>query len=59
MQDSVVATRANELWTAQEKARLLFQEIEQRNFICPPVSESTLNTKIYALAEHLFGIKTY
>jgi Xaa-Pro aminopeptidase len=59
MQASVVETKAKELRAAQEKAHILFQEIEQRDFIRPSVSESALNAKIYALAEDLFGIKTY
>jgi len=59
MQTSLTETKAKELWAAQEKARILFQAIEQRDFIRPSVSESVLNAQIYALAEDLFGIKTY
>jgi Xaa-Pro dipeptidase len=59
MAPSVSETRVKELWAAQEKARVLFEEIEQRDFIRAAVSESALNARIYALAEELFGIKTY
>jgi Xaa-Pro dipeptidase len=52
-------TRAAELLEAQHKAEQLFHEIEARGLIRPGITESTLNTDIYVLAEEMYGISTY
>jgi len=44
---------------AEEKAKKLFQEIENRNLIQSGIFESELNTSIYKLAYELFQIETY
>ncbi len=44
---------------AEKKAALLFQTIENRQFIVEGKSEKQLNTEIYNLAFELFGIKKY
>ena len=51
--------RAAELGEAQAKAEKLFHEIEARGLIRPGISESTLNSDIYALAKEMYGIETY
>jgi Xaa-Pro dipeptidase len=51
--------RALELLEAQTHAEALFHEVEARGLIRPGVTESDLNAEIYALAQELFGIKTY
>jgi Xaa-Pro aminopeptidase len=44
---------------AEEKAQLLFEEIEKRKIIVPGISEKEINTKIYELAFEMYGIKKY
>jgi Xaa-Pro dipeptidase len=51
--------RSRELLQAQTHAAALFQEVEDRGLIRPGITESGLNAEIYALAEELYGIKTY
>jgi len=51
--------RAAELLSAQTKAEALFHEVEARGLIRPGITEKTLNTEIYALAEEMYGISTY
>ena len=52
-------TRAKELLEAQTKAEALFHEIEARGLIRPGITETGLNTDIYALAKEMYGITTY
>jgi Xaa-Pro dipeptidase len=59
MSSTVMEPKARELWEAQEKAQALFDEIGRRNLIRPAVTEKELNEAIYALAEEMFGVKTY
>lgn len=51
--------RAAELHEAQTKAENLFQTIEARGLIRPKITESQLNSDIYALAEEMYAITTY
>ena len=51
--------RAAELLEAQTKAESLFHEVEARGLIRPGITESSLNTEIYALAQEMYGITTY
>src|ERR1700722_10844620 len=51
--------RANEHLEAQRKAEALFREIEARGLIRPGITESDLNSEIYALAKEMYGIETY
>jgi Xaa-Pro dipeptidase len=51
--------RALELLEAQTQAEALFHEVEARGLIRPGITESGLNAEIYALAQELYGIKTY
>ena len=51
--------RALELLEAQTHAEALFHEVEARGLIRPGITESGLNAEIYALAQELYGIKTY
>jgi Xaa-Pro dipeptidase len=51
--------RARKLLEAQTKAEALFHEVETRGLIRPGITENSLNAKIYALADDLYGIKTY
>lgn len=51
--------RALELREAQTHAEALFHEVEARGLIRPGSTESVLNAEIYALAQELYGIKTY
>lgn len=44
---------------AEEKALILFDEIQKRELICVGKSEHTLNKEIFDLAFELFGIKKY
>jgi Xaa-Pro aminopeptidase len=44
---------------AEEKAILLFKEIEQRGLIVEGKTERELNTEVFNLAFELFGIRTY
>jgi Xaa-Pro aminopeptidase len=48
-----------ELMLAEKNAAYLFQEAERRNYITPGQTEKQLNSRMYALAETLFGIKKY
>jgi len=51
--------RVAELRAAQAKAENLFHEVEARGLIRPNISESRLNEDIYALAQEMYGIRTY
>jgi len=51
--------RATELREAQSKAEHLFHEVEARGLIRPGITESSLNTDIYALAQEMYGITKY
>jgi Xaa-Pro dipeptidase len=51
--------RAAELRNAQSKAEDLFREIEARGLIHAGIPESELNDRIFALAEKMYGIRTY
>ncbi|WP_158822864.1 M24 family metallopeptidase [Granulicella sp. S156] len=51
--------RATELREAQSKAEQLFHDVEARGLIRPGITESSLNTDIYALAQEMYGITTY
>ena len=51
--------RAADLLEAQSRAEALFHEVEARGLIRPGVTESGLNSEIYALAQELYGISTY
>ena len=51
--------RKKKLIEAEKKAAFLFNEIEKKNLIIPGKSEKDLNTDIFNLAYHLFGIKKY
>jgi Xaa-Pro dipeptidase len=51
--------RALELLEAQTKAEALFHAVEARRLIRPGITESSLNTDIYALAQEMYGITTY
>ncbi|WP_027000480.1 M24 family metallopeptidase [Eisenibacter elegans] len=44
---------------AEQKAALLFTEIETRGLLSPGLSEKELNTAIYSLADEMFGIQKY
>ena len=44
---------------AEEKALILFQEIQNRELICVGKSEHTLNKEIFDLAFEIFGIKKF
>jgi Xaa-Pro dipeptidase len=48
-----------ELLSAQEKADVLFREAEARGYIVAGQTEKELNTKMFDLAEELFGIRKY
>lgn len=49
----------NRLKEAQNKAETLFQTAEQRGFFYAGQSEKELNTKIFDLANELYGIKKF
>jgi len=51
--------RATELLEAQAKAEKLFHEIDDRGLIRPGITESALNSDIYALAREMYGIESY
>ena len=51
--------KIQELVRAEEKAKVLFQELENRNYILGGISEKELNQSVYDLAFELFGIKKY
>lgn len=44
---------------AEEKADLLFQQIEVRQLVQPKKTEKNLNAEVYELAFELFGIRQY
>lgn len=44
---------------AEEKALILFEEIQKRELICVAKSEHTLNKEIFDLAFEIFGIKKF
>lgn len=48
-----------ELIKAERNALELFQEVERRNYIIPGQTEKELNSRIFRLAEEMFGIKKY
>lgn len=48
-----------DLISAQQKADILFREAETRGYIMPGQTEKELNTKLFNLAEELFGIRKY
>ena len=48
-----------DLIKAEEHAKVLFQEAEQRNLLVAGQTEKDLNGKVFKLAEELFGIKKY
>jgi Xaa-Pro dipeptidase len=54
-----LANPYQELIKAENKAKLLFSEIEKRQLIKPGLTELELNTLIFNLAFELFGIKKY
>jgi len=51
--------RTEALRNAQDKAAELFREIEARGLIHAGIQESELNDRIFALAEEMYGIRTY
>jgi Xaa-Pro dipeptidase len=51
--------RTEALRSAQGKAAELFREIEVRGLIHAGIQESELNDRIFALAEEMYGIRTY
>jgi Xaa-Pro dipeptidase len=57
--DATEQTKVTELRRAQQKAELLFHEVEVRQLIRPGITESQLNQEIYDLAKEMFGISTY
>src|SRR5580698_7001628 len=57
--DALETERVTELRVAQEKAEQLFHEIGVRGLIRSGISESQLNEEIYALANEMYGIKTF
>jgi Xaa-Pro dipeptidase len=62
MESWMVATeeqRASELLEAQAKAEALFHAVEARGLIRAGISENNLNAEIYALAQEMYGIRTY
>jgi Xaa-Pro aminopeptidase len=52
-------TSREKLLDAQRKAEALFQTAEEKGFLVPGQTEKELNTRIYQLAEELFGIRKY
>ncbi len=48
-----------DLQNAEKNADILFKEAEQRNYIVAGQTEKELNTKMFNLAEELFGIRKY
>lgn len=55
----MLSERRLKLLTAQDLAKKLFHEVEQRNLITPGCYESEVNERVYLLARELFGIKKY
>src|SRR5580658_6441737 len=47
------------LCEAQGKAELLFRQVEERGLIRAGITEHELNEAIFALAEEIYGIRTY
>jgi Xaa-Pro dipeptidase len=56
MESSLIQTQLKE---AQNKAELLFDTANERGFFYPGQTEKELNTKIFNLADELFGIKKF
>ena len=54
-----MTTALTNLIEAERKAEVLFQEIENRNFILEGKTESELNKEVFNLAFELFGIKKF
>lgn len=54
-----MSIKFNRLLKAEEKACILFQEIENRKLIYPGKTEKELNLDVFNLAFELFGIKKY
>jgi Xaa-Pro dipeptidase len=50
---------ATGLLEAQQKASVLFQEIESQGIIHSGIAEAEINENIYALAERMYGINRY
>lgn len=48
-----------QLIAAEQKAAVLFQEIEKREIISAGVTEKDINQRVFELADELFGIKKY
>jgi Xaa-Pro dipeptidase len=48
-----------QLIDAENKALVLFEEIESRNLVVPGKSEKELNLEVYELAQELLGIKKF
>jgi Xaa-Pro dipeptidase len=48
-----------DLLLAQKNADVLFKEAGIRGYIAPGITEKDLNTRLFDLAEELFGIKKY
>ena len=48
-----------ELQKAEEKAAVLFQEIENKGLIKSGKTEKQINTEVFELADEMFGIKKY
>ena len=44
---------------AEEKASILFEELEKRNLVQAGKTEKELNTEVFNLAEELFSIRKY
>jgi Xaa-Pro dipeptidase len=51
--------RVRRLQDAQRKAETLFSEAEQRGYITAGQTEIELNTKLYRLAQEIYGIRKY
>jgi len=49
----------NDLIIAEKKAAQLFAEAENRHFFKAGQTEKELNTKLFQLAEEMFGIRKY
>ena len=54
-----MTSNISQLIEAEEKASLLFKEIENKNLIVPGKTEKELNNEIFELAFEMFGIKKY
>lgn len=51
--------RASELLEAQANAEALFCAVEARGLIRAGITETSFNAEIYALAQEMYGIRTY